>query len=368
MFPLRNLSRFVLFLATGMIFVVDNQRGGATHNKKEGQGEDQVRQHALFAGGCFWCMESPFEKLEGVISVESGYAGGTTAYPSYENHAAGGHLEVVEVVYDAKRVSYQQLLDIYWRQIDPTDSGGQFVDRGHSYTTAIFYFTEEQRVLAEQSKKTLEESGLFQKPLATSILPASPFYRAEEYHQDYYKTNPLRYASYRAGSGRDTFLQKSWKEEKTTKSVAPGDPRQQLTPMQYEVTQNNATEPPFNNAYWDNQQEGIYVDVVSGEPLFSSTDKFESGTGWPSFTKPLVAGNIVEKSDWSLFAVRTEVRSRGGNSHLGHVFNDGPAPTGQRFCINSAALRFVPKEKLAEEGLGQYFVLFAQQEGRSSNS
>ncbi len=231
MFSLRNLSRFVLFLATGMIFVADNQRGGATHNKKEGQGEDQVRQHALFAGGCFWCMESPFEKLEGVISVESGYAGGTTAYPSYENHAAGGHLEVVEVVFDAKRVSYQQLLDIYWRQIDPTDSGGQFVDRGHSYTTAIFYFTEEQRVLAEQSKKTLEESGLFQKPLATSILPAPPFYRAEEYHQDYYKTNPLRYASYRAGSGRDSFLKKSWREEKTTKSAAPGAPKQQLTPM-----------------------------------------------------------------------------------------------------------------------------------------
>jgi len=356
MFPFRNVSRLILSMAVGMVFAVDQPAGGATQPQT---GQEAVkREVALFAGGCFWCMESPFEKLDGVLSVESGYAGGTTANPTYENYAAGGHVEVVEVVYDAKRVSYQQLLDIFWRQVDPTDDSGQFVDRGHAYTTAIFYFTEEQRLQAEASKQILTASGVFKKPLVTPILPAPTFYRAEEYHQDYYKKNPLRYAYYRNGSGRDDFLQRTWKEVKTGKTGQPENLKQRLTPLQFEVTQNSATEPPFKNAYWDNKKEGIYVDVVSGEPLFASTDKYDSGTGWPSFTKPLVAANIVEKSDWSLFSRRTEVRSKGGDSHLGHVFDDGPPPTGRRYCINSAALRFVPKEQLAAEGLAQFGDLF----------
>jgi peptide methionine sulfoxide reductase msrA/msrB len=306
-------------------------------------------------------MESPFEKLDGVVSVESGYAGGTTVNPTYENYAAGGHIEVVRVVYDPKRVSYQQLLDTFWRQIDPTDAGGQFVDRGYAYTSAIFYLNDEQRLWAEQSKKALADSGIFKKPLVTPIMPAATFYPAEEYHQDYYKKNPIRYTYYRNGSGRDDFLQKTWKEIPSSPQVKKGDLRQRLTPLQYEVTQNNSTEPPFNNAYWNNKQEGIYVDVVSGEPLFASTDKFDSGTGWPSFTKPLVAENVVEKADWSLFSRRTEVRSKGGDSHLGHVFNDGPPPTGLRYCINSASLRFVPKEQLVKEGLERFDSLFGKQ-------
>lgn len=356
MSPSRYVFHWILSMTTaGMVFAADNQAGGA----QQGQ-ETASREVALFAGGCFWCMESPFERLDGVLSVESGYAGGTTANPTYENYGAGGHIEVVEVVYDAKRVSYGQLLDIFWRQIDPTDAGGQFVDRGHAYTSAIFYRSEEQRVQAEASKKQLEASGVFDKPIVTPILPAPTFYRAEEYHQDYYKKNPLRYAYYRNGSGRDAFLQKTWSAVSTAKKGEPASLKERLTPLQYEVTQNNGTEPPFNNAYWDNKAEGVYVDIVSGEPLFASTDKYDSGTGWPSFTKPLVADNIVEKADWGLFTRRTEVRSKGGNSHLGHVFDDGPPPTGKRYCINSAALRFVPKNKLEAEGLGQFGHLFVK--------
>jgi len=305
----------------------------------------EIRKLATFAGGCFWCVVAPFEELEGVLKVVSGYTGGNSENPTYEEVCAGntGHYEAVQITYNSAVCQYRKLLDTFWRQIDPTDPGGQFHDRGHSYKTAIFYHDDKQKIEAEASKEALEQSGRFDRPIATQILPAAEFYPAEDYHQDYHVKNPAHYGMYRKVSGREDFISRHWGE---------------LTDLQYEVTQNNATEPPFNNEYWDNQQEGIYVDVISGAPLFSSLDKFDSGCGWPSFTNPLHRENVKEKEDLSHHMIRTEVRSALADAHLGHVFDDGPAPTGKRYCINSASLRFIPVAKLEEEGYGQYVNLF----------
>ncbi|MDX8046183.1 peptide-methionine (S)-S-oxide reductase MsrA [Gracilibacillus sp. S3-1-1] len=313
-------------------------------------------EKAIFAGGCFWCMVEPFDEQPGIEKIVSGYTGGDKPNPTYEEVCTNttGHREAVEITYNPDVFPYKKLLELYWQQIDPTDAGGQFHDRGESYKTAIYYTNEEQKHLAEQSKQALADSGKFKDPIVTDILPAKPFYPAEENHQDYYKKQSFHYRMYKKGSGRADFIKMNWGKKYQKEEL-----REKLTPIQYHVTQENGTERPFDNEYWNNNKEGIYVDIVSGEPLFSTTDQYDAGCGWPSFTEPLNRNSIQEQLDTSHGMRRIEVRSEEADSHLGHVFDDGPLEQGgMRYCINSAAMRFIPKDKLKEEGLEQYLVLF----------
>ena len=317
---------------------------------------DARLREIYLAGGCFWGVEEYFSRIPGVVESESGYANGTAENPSYQEVCTGetGHAETVHLVYDPAVVSLKTLLEQYFKIIDPTSVNRQGADAGTQYRTGVFYVDDaDLPVIEEQFARVRAEVGA---ELAVELLPLGSFWLAEEYHQDYLKKNPNGYCHVRFDSLADVRL-----ETDATPSLDPAryerpdddEIRAALTPMAYEITQNAATEPPFSGAYDIVFSPGIYVDAVTGEPLFSSKDKFASGCGWPSFSRPIDEAVVTEHEDTSHGMVRTEVKSRVGNSHLGHVFPDGPADKGGlRYCINSLSLRFIPLARMAEEGYG----------------
>ena len=303
------------------------------------------------AGGCFWGAEKYLASIRGVLETQVGYANGATECPSYEDvcRRGTGHAETVRVVYDPAVLPLSFLLSLFYEAIDPTSVNRQGNDRGVQYRTGIYYTDGNDRPLIDVSVAALSEK--LDRPVAIEVGPLMNFYPAEEYHQKYLDKNPGGYCH--IGPGK---FERAASAVVDPSSYRPPDKaalRAVLSPQQYAVTQDSATEPPFHNEFWDHDKSGIYVDITTGEPLFSSSDKFESGCGWPSFTKPLDPDVVREKRDQSHGMVRTEVRSRAGDAHLGHVFTDGPRDRGGlRFCINSAALRFIPREEMDREGYG----------------
>ena len=331
-----------------------NKEAGMNSNTQAVNINNTKSKDIYLAGGCFWGIEAYVEKIPGVLDAVSGYANGNTENPSYEDlvYRNSGHAETVKVTYNPDEISLKTLLKYYLRVVDPTSLNKQGNDRGTQYRSGVYYTDEADKQIIEEVLKKEQDS--YQAPIVVEVLPLKQFFKAEEYHQDYLKKNPTGYCHIDLNKARDPIID----EDKYTK---PSDEelKAKLSDTQYNVALKNDTERAFSNEYWDNFEKGIYVDITSGEPLFSSTDKFSSGCGWPSFSKPISKDLIKYSEDNSFNMNRTEVRSRSADIHLGHVFDDGPKESGGlRYCINSASLRFIPYEKMDEEGYGYLKGLF----------
>lgn len=333
-----------------VILIISNVLTGAAKTMKN-------QAEIYFAGGCFWGTEHFLKQIEGVESTQVGYANSTVANPSYEQVCTGttNAAETVKVVYDPEKVDLDLLLELYFQTIDPTSLNRQGNDRGTQYRTGIYYIDENNIPIINEAIKAL--SAQYNNPIAIEVKPLKNFYPAETYHQDYLDKHPNGYCHINPALFE---MARKANASHTKKYQKPDDAslRKKLSAEQYAVTQKSATEPAFHNEYWNEHRPGIYVDITTGEPLFVSTDKFDSGCGWPSFSKPIQKDLIAEKKDNSYGMIRTEVRSKAGDAHLGHVFTDGPRDKGGlRYCINSASLRFIPKEKMEEEGYKEYLPL-----------
>lgn len=336
--------------------------------KKEDTMVNEENAHTIYlAGGCFWGIEAYFKKLPGVYDTEAGYANGNTENPTYEQVCRNntGYAETVKVMYDTSMITTRQLLDGFFKVVDPTSVNKQGNDRGSQYRSGIYYIDEEDKAVAEMAVE--EQKAKYKKEIATEVVPLDNFYPAEEYHQNYLDNNPGGYCHINLQDADDFIEEEGLGMNDLSGQINPEnypvpsekELKEKLTDIQYQVTQNNGTERPYNNEYADNFEKGIYTDVVTGEPLFSSEDKFESGCGWPSFSKPIVPEVVTEETDSSFNMIRTEVRSRAGDTHLGHVFNDGPSELGGlRYCINSASIRFIPYKDLDAEGYGYLKSIF----------
>lgn len=305
------------------------------------------------AGGCFWGTEQYLQNVKGILNTEVGYANGSTEHPTYEQvcHQNTGHAETVRVEYDDKIISLPFLLTLYYDVINPTSINRQGGDSGAQYRTGIYYTVSQDEPVIAASIAGLQKD--FDKPIAIEVLPLKNYSRAEEYHQKYLDKNPNGYCH--IGADKLNLAKHAQDPSPKRAAISKDELKKKLTPLQYEVTQNSATEPPFKNEYYNQYKQGIYVDITTGEPMFASTDKFESGCGWPAFSRPIHSNLVTEVTDKSHGMMRTEVRSITGDAHLGHVFSDGPKELGgRRYCINSASLLFIPLEEMEARGYGEY--------------